>query len=366
MAYDYRNTSVVNGNVHILKLRTPIGAGGTGNYTDLTNKPSINDVELIGELTLVDLGIQPAGNYPDTPLTAVDIDIITGGASCEESFFAILEMSNEIILDDDISLTSQVVIDKNFTIDLSGQAISSLIDMPLFLVDGGYLTIRGTGTINTANVIGSAINGGRIIIENGTLISGDVGFETAGRNARVIFNGGSLTAAKGGIGIYSGSDIIFNKGQISTTDGPAIFSISEGNIIRFNGGKLISNVRTEGYESVGVYLTNRGMFIMNGGDIIANNGAGLLMRGGTAVISNGTITATGEPGITGWIGDEDTLMSKSAIIYHESANYPGKEGMNLAVAGGVITGVDHSIEVLSNEATPNVTVSGGTLSPAFP
>ena len=38
-------------------------SGGTSDYTDLTNKPKINNVELNGNKTLNDLGIQPAGNY---------------------------------------------------------------------------------------------------------------------------------------------------------------------------------------------------------------------------------------------------------------------------------------------------------------
>ena len=39
------------------------GSGGTSNYNALTNKPKINNVELNGNKTLNDLGIQPAGNY---------------------------------------------------------------------------------------------------------------------------------------------------------------------------------------------------------------------------------------------------------------------------------------------------------------
>lgn len=39
------------------------GSGGTSDYTDLTNKPKINNVELNGNKSLNDLGIQPAGNY---------------------------------------------------------------------------------------------------------------------------------------------------------------------------------------------------------------------------------------------------------------------------------------------------------------
>lgn len=39
------------------------GGGGTSDYSDLTNKPKINNVELNGNKTLNDLGIQPVGNY---------------------------------------------------------------------------------------------------------------------------------------------------------------------------------------------------------------------------------------------------------------------------------------------------------------
>lgn len=36
------------------------GPGGTSDYTELTNKPSINGVELNGNKTLTQLGIAPA------------------------------------------------------------------------------------------------------------------------------------------------------------------------------------------------------------------------------------------------------------------------------------------------------------------
>ena len=39
------------------------GTGGTNDYTELENKPSINNVTLQGSLTLEQLGIQPTGDY---------------------------------------------------------------------------------------------------------------------------------------------------------------------------------------------------------------------------------------------------------------------------------------------------------------
>ena len=40
-----------------------LGGGGTTDYTALTNKPQINSVELTGNKTSADLGLQPAGDY---------------------------------------------------------------------------------------------------------------------------------------------------------------------------------------------------------------------------------------------------------------------------------------------------------------
>ena len=68
------------GNTFTLTLATPIvkEPGSSMDYNDLYNKPTINGVELEGVVTLDDLGIQPAGDYPDEPLTAADIDEIIG------------------------------------------------------------------------------------------------------------------------------------------------------------------------------------------------------------------------------------------------------------------------------------------------
>ena len=53
--------SVRVGTTVVSPLRS--GGGGTSDYTDLTNKPKINNIELNGNKTSSDLGLQPAGNY---------------------------------------------------------------------------------------------------------------------------------------------------------------------------------------------------------------------------------------------------------------------------------------------------------------
>jgi hypothetical protein len=58
-------------------------------------------------------------------------------------------------------------------------------------------------------------------------------------------------------------------------------------------------------------------------------------------------------------------MSASAVIYHESANYPGKAGMILTINGGTLVGADKSVDVQSTEVEPKVYVYGGDLTPPY-
>lgn len=48
--------------------------GGTNNYERLSNKPQINSVELIGNKTSDELGLQPEGDYANTRVTNLEID----------------------------------------------------------------------------------------------------------------------------------------------------------------------------------------------------------------------------------------------------------------------------------------------------
>lgn len=60
----------------------------TGDYDDLTNRPSINSVTLTGKKTLADLGIQPSGEY----LTASDISDVVRESDI-----------SDVVRDDDIT-----------------------------------------------------------------------------------------------------------------------------------------------------------------------------------------------------------------------------------------------------------------------
>lgn len=67
--HSYQEQLVSGTNIKTINGKSILGegnleiSGGTTDYTQLTNKPQINSVELSGNKSLSDLGIQPAGNY---------------------------------------------------------------------------------------------------------------------------------------------------------------------------------------------------------------------------------------------------------------------------------------------------------------
>ena len=63
------NNEAVNVKVGMQKVK-----GGTNNYKELDNLPSINDVVLIDNKTLDDLNIQIKGDYPSEYITNSEIE----------------------------------------------------------------------------------------------------------------------------------------------------------------------------------------------------------------------------------------------------------------------------------------------------
>lgn len=252
----------------------------------------------------------------------------------------------------------------------------------LFNVNGGKLTLKG-GTASNKGQVALVSNGGEVIVEDGTYSSSKAAAFRAGVRGIVTINGGELTGQEGAVDCRGkGSDnlcgavITINGGKLTGVDNFAVATNGSagmgGNTITINGGELEGNIQSAGYEAIGVYIANSDIFVMNGGTIKANGGTGLCMRAGDVTINNGSIIATnvdknGNIVADGKVGDDPTIMvGCSAIIYHESANYPGKAGMKLSIKGGTVTGVDHAVQVLSNEAEPQVFVTGGAFVPPYP
>ena len=78
------NIKTINGQTVLGSGNIEVGGGGTSDYTQLTNKPQINSVELTGNKSLSDIGAQPAGDYalkseiPDVSGLATKEEVTTG------------------------------------------------------------------------------------------------------------------------------------------------------------------------------------------------------------------------------------------------------------------------------------------------
>ena len=272
-------------------------------------------------------------------------------------------------------------ITNNLTIDLNGHDIVSELNNPLFSVsNGASLTLKGsTGSVTNSGPIGHVTNNGFIVVEDGTYTSEVSTCFLADNGGSITINDGLLTGAEGvvntnagnGIVIINGGDLVSEDKYVLASDGTEGHG---GNVFAINGGTLEGNTKSVGYEAAGIIIANNDTLVVNGGEITANGGTAICMRAGSVTINDGTIIATdtdksGNTVEDGAVGDDLTILTGcSAIVFHETSNYPGQllGDMALTVTGGTITGINHSIQVLSNAAEPNVVVTGGTLTPVYP
>ena len=139
-------------------------SGGTFDYTDLTNKPSINNVTLSGNKSLNDLGIQPKGNYalendiPDvSSFITKDVNNLTNYT---------LKTNTGSLIDLEINDTTYVVTLKLKNQD--GTIISTdTIDLPLESV-----VVSGRYDNTTKKVILTLENGSEVDFSVADLVAG--------------------------------------------------------------------------------------------------------------------------------------------------------------------------------------------------
>lgn len=69
------------------------GSGGTDDYNDLSNKPTINNIILEGNKTLADLGIQAAGDYATKDYVNGKIPTLTSQLTNDSGFINTVDSS---------------------------------------------------------------------------------------------------------------------------------------------------------------------------------------------------------------------------------------------------------------------------------
>lgn len=135
------------------------GGGGTSDYSDLANKPSINNVTLDGNKSLSDLGIQPSGNYA----LESDIPTKTSDLTNDSGFITGYTETDPTVPSHVKNITQANITSWNNKSDFSGN-YNDLTNKPTipvvptnvsaFTNDVGYLTQHQdiTGKLNTSQV----------------------------------------------------------------------------------------------------------------------------------------------------------------------------------------------------------------------
>lgn len=173
--------------------------------------------------------------------------------------------SGFIKLAKDIELNSEQLIipeGQEVILDLGGHDIIGSVN-EMLLADGGVLTIRGTGKIESSLRPVIARNGGKIIVEGGLIKStGSNGISASGEGSEIIFNNGEVEAQEYGINLIDGGTVEINGGTIEAFDNCAIGG--NGSPYIDADGKVTTRVseRVRDQEPVNI--------IMNGGSIISN------------------------------------------------------------------------------------------------
>lgn len=267
----------------------------------------------------------------------------------------------ELTLSNDLTLAAPVAIaaGKKATIHLDNVITNDA--QIAFQVDGGELVIDGEGEVIGAGRAIIAQNGGKVTVNGGTYTSTSAGqtIGAIGANTEVIINDATVNSQEAAVMAFDGGTLTLNGGDYNTNDNFVVgtngTSGRGGNTINIKNAVLKGKIQSNGYEACGIYVANNDTVNIEDSEIIAENGCGILMRAGNVAVKNTKITTTGTAG--GWVGDKKKVMSNSGIIYDEASNYPGKEGMSLVYGPDVTFDCSgETVEILSNEETPNVTV----------
>lgn len=260
-----------------------------------------------------------------------------------------LEVNKDMVLDKDYDEQFVIDGDVKVEIDLNGHKIvptNSKVDGIVISV-GADVTIKGKGTVQSGHNGITVSYDSKLTLESGDIISSEFGVYTEG-NSTFVMNGGTITA----------NDNCGLGGNGSTGKG--------GYTIDINGGTVVSNIKSNGYVSCGVYHPNEGTININGGIITSTNGPAIVQRAGTLNIKGGVITAQEKTqGIEGKVADGNTPISAAAIVIDQEINYPAVATLKTTITGNpVFTGAAGIVQLFPSNYDFKLTGGVYTQEPA--
>ena len=262
-----------------------------------------------------------------------------------------LSTGGDLILTSDITLTENVEINNDTTLDLNGytldmsnKKITSYAD---FIVKDSSSEKKGTikSTSQFTIQVGNSLNDGSFTLKSGTIeCNGSYGIRNYGT---ITIDGGTIIGNK--FPIYNQNKLTINGGEIHSKTGVVIQN-HLNSTLEMNGGKVITDAD---YQAINLYgdckaTINDGEILAPKDDASGYAGNGISLYKNTELIINGgTITSYG-----------------SAIIGNGSGPEGGRsEGTNakITINGGTITATNVGGAIYAPQQQGVTTINGGTL-----
>lgn len=257
------------------------------------------------------------------------------------------DAGGEITLLENIDLGASqatVAVGKVVTLDLNGKEIKSSGQV---IHNGGTLTIKDSG-------------------EEGKITSGDCAI-AALSNSTTIIGGGNIHAQEAAVinGKNTNAKIKITGGTFTAVDNAVLMANGtrgyDNNTWEITGGTFNGGITSAGYVACGIYAPNNDTWTISGGTFNITGGAGVVQRAGTVTITGGTFNVTGNA--TGKVGDSRVVVPCSALVFDESANYPGlTENSQMIISGGNFTSEVATITAVEGTSANRISVQGGTYS----
>lgn len=351
--------------------------------------------------------IDPSAEFDATSGTVSAIPaehaVVSVGAKNYKTLAAAInaaQTGDTVVLKQDVTESVTVPAGKDITLDLAGKNIQNSADVKNTVVVSGKLTVKDStaaaepevngdtvtytsGKITGANLALCAINGGEIIIENGSFESAKMGVyaqgnytpDGAAQNSKITVKGGYILAQEFAASAQgNGAELDIRGGVLKAKDNAVIGGNGTknstmdcgGTIMNISGGTMIGGIQSTGYIACGVYHPQQGTLNITGGKFLITNGVGVLIRAGSANITGGEIVTTGS--VNGKVGDSQIIEGCFGVVYDTVSKYPGA-----AAADKITVGNDAKIVTDSGNApvkmrrpensTDNkIGVTGGTFS----
>lgn len=303
-------------------------------------------------------------------LIPINVKAQTIDVSSETLLRAFLSTGGDLRLTSDITLSSEVQVNSDSTLDLNGHTINtgdnSLSVYANLDIKDSSSNSNGkiTGTTNYIIKVGSSSEKGVLTLESGNIdcslknyciqvySKGELALNEGKISAvhfpivvsgKVTINDGVIEAKQNVIYGNTNALITMNDGIIRTlTDYEGVLLSKPGSKFIMNGGK-IEALYEEGYHGVGIGAFKDTEVIINDGEIKA---------AGSAIMGNGSISGRNEGSNAKFTINGGTLTSILGLgIYAPQVN-----GETL-ITGGTITGEHSAIELRAGK----LTVTGGTL-----